>query len=797
MSGEDEKNLICSNVTERLRCRRNLTELARTDDENRDGEGGKDGEEEGAIVREKDEEEDKDTEEDKDEYENRELLIPLSWMFDDVEDCEEGLDESHIKVRQCKFEGRLMDAVRRGSRCWEEFKCKGDEVEEEEEEEEEEEKSVKLSHVCRNEGDCEGCNEVCEFAKRKTDFVKRPDPRGDVNTTRNTAGNITKVFALCLESEEFLQNSGNEVCDNIIFAPPGLEKRKEMLVDIRIPNPGLIDCENVFGEGYVYLACEGRCSKSTKSNCPLQKHNTCKNGEFLCEDKNTSIPHSKVCNLEVDCPDGSDEEKCDNNFKCTSGVVQYLPVSTKCNGVVDCWDLSDECLPECPLHTRYILGNPVLKMIACVIGCLSILLNYFNILRVGNEFSKTKWFRSAVTRQLIIFIAVGDFLMGCYLATVTFIDISNGEYYCRTKYLWLSSRVCAVLGVMSSCGSQMSIFAMTVLAIFRAFTIRSSRIAKESSVSDWAKTKLRSLAIIITAMSVGVAIVPMLDRFEDFFVTSLHYDENPIFIGGITKQDHIKLLEPYYNTTYTALSWKEIRVLVRGMFTEHQGGLEGTNIHFYGSDGVCLTKYLVTPDDPQRVFTLTLLLVNFLCFAIICGSYLSINLHTSKKKPGNSSTPAASPKTNRSAHRARNRKLRVKTGAIIGTDFVCWIPLILVCLLHHGRYVDARPFYPFFSVVILPINSLINPLLYDSRILESIFEKGAIFFTFLRKSSCASVNTMQAEVTIVNSVAMSTTGIIQDPDIRYDTDLQLRQMGAGEESGDITAHPVIANETST
>ena len=53
---------------------------------------------------------------------------------------------------------------------------------------------------------------------------------------------------------------------------------------------------------------------------------------------------------------------------------------------------------------------------------------------------------------------------------------------------------------------------------------------------------------------------------------------------------------------------------------------------------------------------------------------------------------------------------------IIITDFMCWVPFIVVCGLHYLSVFDATPWYSLFSLVVLPINSLINPLLYNEEI---------------------------------------------------------------------------------
>ena len=52
--------------------------------------------------------------------------------------------------------------------------------------------------------------------------------------------------------------------------------------------------------------------------------------------------------------------------------------------------------------------------------------------------------------------------------------------------------------------------------------------------------------------------------------------------------------------------------------------MKGEIVHFYGNDGVCIFKYLVRTDDPQWVFSSSVLLMNCLCFLFISISYILI-----------------------------------------------------------------------------------------------------------------------------------------------------------------------------
>ena len=147
--------------------------------------------------------------------------------------------------------------------------------------------------------------------------------------------------------------------------------------------------------------------------------------------------------------------------------------------------------------------------------------------------------------------------------------------------------------------------------------------------------------------------------------------------------------------------------MIKNMFSQQYGGVTSHKLHFYGNDGVCVFKYFVTPDDPQRAFTWVMLGVNFCCFLVISYCYLLIHYKSSA---------SARSLSNNSQVGRRNKALQRKVTLIILTDFLCWVPFILVCGLHYLRVLDASPWYGTFTIVILPINSVINPLLYDGTV---------------------------------------------------------------------------------
>jgi hypothetical protein len=207
-------------------------------------------------------------------------------------------------------------------------------------------------------------------------------------------------------------------------------------------------------------------------------------------------------------------------------------------------------------------------------------------------------------------------------------------------------------------------------------------------------------------------VFPLLNFAEDIFVNGLSFKEDlRIFIGLPTKNRLMRILEQYYGRIgkIRVLSWRQIIKLAEDMFSHNKDSenmFQATKrVTFYGNDGVCLFKYFVNVEDPQRAFVWTVLMTNFFCFSVILISYslIAIQSKVSSKAAGNGT-----------GRRERNQKLQRKITMIITTDFCSWIPFIVVCIFHYFNVIDATPWYSLFSMIILPINSVINPLLYNS-----------------------------------------------------------------------------------
>ena len=250
---------------------------------------------------------------------------------------------------------------------------------------------------------------------------------------------------------------------------------------------------------------------------------------------------------------------------------------------------------------------------------------------------------------------------------------------------------------------------MSTLSCLRAFNTNLGFKARKE-VTKKGKCKAFLLVMFVSLVSITTAICPLIPTFEDYFVNGIHYDPRmKLFIRFSNKKDHFNILQKYYGRMRKkTLSWKLINSMVYGMFS-HDFQYEDLltfkkKQEFYGNDAVCLFKYFVRPDDPQKIYTWTILGLNLLCFVAIAICYGFIDFLTMK-----------------SANKVKNDStINRKIALIIATDFICWFPFIILCFLHSLHVMDGTKWYSLFSIVILPINSVINPILYSEGVSNSI-----------------------------------------------------------------------------
>jgi hypothetical protein len=214
----------------------------------------------------------------------------------------------------------------------------------------------------------------------------------------------------------------------------------------------------------------------------------------------------------------------------------------------------------------------------------------------------------------------------------------------------------------------------------------------------------------ITFLSLLIACLPVLELLSSYFINGLMI-EGPFF-SDVAKRGDIKAVVSHFDPSIKIESeaWQDYQDAIRKLFYRGPelghttNSFKGTPLGFFGNQGVCLFKYFVRPNDPQMVFSIFVLGLSSVCFAVITFCYIYIFSYASSSMKNSGASGGSS---------ATMSKLQAKVTLIIATDFLTWIPFITIAILHCCEVVDGNKYYEFCSILLIPINSVINPIIYS------------------------------------------------------------------------------------
>ncbi|KAL5258105.1 hypothetical protein ACHWQZ_G012906 [Mnemiopsis leidyi] len=446
----------------------------------------------------------------------------------------------------------------------------------------------------------------------------------------------------------------------------------------------------------------------------LSVNYTCGDGTILSLSQHNE---ADVCDGYNDCPDSSDETFCLSRFYCTDGTGN-LPRSKVCDSVPDCADLSDEC-QSCAranlADEKYLISNKYLSYYMVVLCLVVLALNCRGLYRHAARFHYIRRHSTRVDSVLCLQLSLYDFLMGIYLLILIQKHFQLYGSYCLHDAAWRSSSVCNLSGFIFTSSSHGSLLTVVIMGAIRCYNC-------ENILSYISLRRLLLglfLGNVLNLVCNAVVLLPT-EYLENIFVTSLFFHDNRLLKKG-TKTLIDEILLEYYgtNTSHQFTGWSSRLSLLSQITSNPDIFVPKYKFGYFNQSPLCIQNLFSSgPDESLQL--LKLLYVCFLGVIILSFSVCYIWIVLVRFK---SAVPSASPSNQRAALR-NNRKLSRKVSLIISSQLLAWIPIIIATILSLADREIPPDFYEMAAIVLIPVNSLLNPLFHSPRHVARRAERG-------------------------------------------------------------------------
>ena len=422
----------------------------------------------------------------------------------------------------------------------------------------------------------------------------------------------------------------------------------------------------------------------------------------------------------IACAPGFDEKLCPKRFYCKSGDQANIDVTQICNRFVDCDEGEDE--QNCSVTSNQKLFSSDTQMIdnaffliafwlngsVISIACVIVIVKKTNYLKTANLTNSLR-----CQHLIILNISFADFIMGLYLLIIAVHSSIYSGYYGKVDLDWRSSWRCSIIGSFAVISSEASCLLMLVLTAFRLHSVCDPFATLSTRMWPW---KIGICTAWFTALIVGT--LPILSH-SGYLLYFLH---NAYFAIGFNKQG-------LWNTSsltkiacrFAALTNKTINdvgnewISTKKFLEENFPNKTILEFGYYSETSVCMPRFFVASGETAWEYTFAIMTLNFLAFMTIAVCYISLFYESRRLSE-------KSRENNKQKSSSKEAKMKKRIATLIATDFLCWIPICVMCYVKMNGGEFSNIVYEITAVFFLPINSVLNPFIY-SLIPEAVLTK--------------------------------------------------------------------------
>lgn len=312
-------------------------------------------------------------------------------------------------------------------------------------------------------------------------------------------------------------------------------------------------------------------------------------------------------------------------------------------------------------------------------------------------------------RNMIINLAIADFFMGLSLFILGVQSIQFSGEYAIHDLEWRASTACNYIGFITVVSCETSVFTLLILTLYRVYGVYFPLQSKS--------LRAKSSYIAITAswlLSCIIALIPIIPYINNSTITGILITPNAFFPTKTVQWDYLhtfatRIFALGNSTQSEAVSTQRYwNILVKKLNTEYPEWTPRVNGYFgyYSAHGVCFPRLFSDDKQPLHPLSIFLIVLNFIMLLVIIFAYYMIYRKSTK------SIVIADSATQQ--YYKRNKQMQRKITILIITDVCCWLPICIISFLSQGGVAISRTVYAIAAVILLPINSSLNPLIYSN-----------------------------------------------------------------------------------
>ena len=292
-------------------------------------------------------------------------------------------------------------------------------------------------------------------------------------------------------------------------------------------------------------------------------------------------------------------------------------------------------------------------------------------------------------------------ILGIDMLILSSADIYYHNFFPSFSASWIDSSMCKVAAVLSTLSSEASVILVTLIGFDRYLGVRYPL----SVHTGLGTTRTRICIFTCWLVSMTFSLIPVI---TDKYIPGL-YDVSEVCVGlpivkrrvTVEKDAFIPVKTFDIQTEYVYVMNNESRGISYnfGKYWRLESTSTIQDIYYKISE--------VSGFKVANFLSITVFIgFNMTCFIALAVLYIRVF-----------QVASGSSKTIQSTAKSQEMRMALKMSAVVLTDFLCWIPLALLCLfVQCGAFTVGPGFYSWTVGLILPINSCLNPFLYTSAV---------------------------------------------------------------------------------